>query len=94
MMNAFQQADTDRSGSLDAREIWSAVSGAGFQVTLLPIYLHHPIFILYHSISFYIILMKDMIRYNNVETTRLNKIGWNRDNSRDMRWICYEWTSR
>jgi len=34
MMNAFQQADTDRSGSLDAREIWSAVSGAGFQVGL------------------------------------------------------------
>jgi len=34
MMNAFTSADTDRSGSLDAREIWSAVSGAGFNVGL------------------------------------------------------------
>eukprot|EP01117_Protostelium_nocturnum_P000227 TRINITY_DN102_c0_g1_i2.p1 TRINITY_DN102_c0_g1~~TRINITY_DN102_c0_g1_i2.p1 ORF type:complete len:416 (-),score=140.58 TRINITY_DN102_c0_g1_i2:60-1307(-) len=32
MMNAFQAADSDRSGSLDAREIYGAVSGAGFQV--------------------------------------------------------------
>jgi len=33
MATAFQQADTDKSGYLDPREIWSAVSGAGFQVT-------------------------------------------------------------
>eukprot|EP01117_Protostelium_nocturnum_P011795 TRINITY_DN42_c0_g1_i2.p1 TRINITY_DN42_c0_g1~~TRINITY_DN42_c0_g1_i2.p1 ORF type:complete len:297 (+),score=109.28 TRINITY_DN42_c0_g1_i2:127-1017(+) len=34
MAGAFQQADADRSGYLDSREIHSAVSGAGFQVSL------------------------------------------------------------
>jgi len=34
MTNAFMQADADRSGFLDAREIWTAVSAAGFTVGL------------------------------------------------------------
>lgn len=32
MKSAFQQVDTDRSGTLDANEVYKAISVAGFQV--------------------------------------------------------------
>jgi len=33
MQNAFFQADSDRSGTIDSREIWLALTGAGFQIS-------------------------------------------------------------